>query len=579
MVICPKCEAENRPEAAFCVRCGTILFTKPAPSKPVEEAVPIFPPEKPAKPSIIESGGFSTGITKRPEGTIFGERFKYDSLTFYNEHEIHYTVTEINRPDHAPVRVCSNPECRTIHCPIGNDVEKFCTQCGQPFDEGTPTFVLEEFDADKFTSIQPIVDLHLVHPNIHPPIAVFKENLVSNIRYCLVTPISRDLPYQPEVTNVLDWGIELANALDYMQTKGIVLGEAQDESIIGLGNGKVVWRNFSSARIQPVLSDREKINNVRQLALAMYYWMTGKTSYSLDPYLPAVVNELFQRALDGEGFTSGTEFIKYINLAKLTGPARLNLDFQLGRRSHAGKVRKKNEDSLLSIELSRMNQGIIQPICLVAVADGMGGHAAGELASKLVIEAIAQVGAFELVALQNPSYEDFGDWVKRAIQSANQEVYEARKDAGSDMGSTLVLGLVIGSQAYFGHIGDSRIYLINQSEIAQLSTDHSLVQHLVEIGKITKDEARVHPQRNVIYRSLGEKPEVEADYFSKQVFPGDRILFCSDGLTNLLDDQKIQNIILEARSTQAACDLLIDEANAMGGDDNISVLIVEVLSY
>jgi protein phosphatase len=340
-----------------------------------------------------------------------------------------------------------------------------------------------------------------------------------------------------------------------------------------------VWRNFNFTRVLPILTDRDKINNVRHLALAMYYWMTGKTTYSLDPYLPPIINDLFQKALVGDGFTNGVEFEKQIDLAKLSRPQRLNLDFQLGRQTHPGMVRDNNEDSILSIEISRMNRGVIEPISLVAVADGMGGHAAGEQASSLVIDTIAQIGAFELVALQNPSNNEFDEWLKRAMQSANQAVFEARQTAGNDMGSTLVLGLIIGSMAYFGHIGDSRIYLVNEGSIKQLSTDHSLVQHLVSIGKISAEEARVHPQRNVIYRSLGEKPEVEADYFNQQVFPNDRLLFCSDGLSGLLDDQKIQQIILHAASPQSACDELVSAANAAGGDDNISALIVEVLAF
>jgi serine/threonine protein phosphatase PrpC len=273
------------------------------------------------------------------------------------------------------------------------------------------------------------------------------------------------------------------------------------------------------------------------------------------------------------------DFEQQIKLVKSTGPRRLNLDFQIGRRTHPGKVRAKNEDSLLSIELSRMTQGIIQPISLVAVADGMGGHASGEQASNLVIDAIAQIGAFEFQALLNPSIEEPGDWIKRAIQAANKSVYEARYNEGNDMGSTVVLGLIIGSQAYLGHSGDSRIYLVNQESIKQLSTDHSLVQHLISIGKITQGEARVHPQRNIIYRSLGEKPEVEADYFTQQLFPADRLLFCSDGLTSMLNDQKIQQIILEASSPQAACDSLVEEANAAGGEDNVSALVIEVIAY
>ena len=519
------------------------------------------------------------GFTSRPEGAIFGNRFRFDSLVNLGEHEIFYTVTEVSDPKIPPVRICSNPDCRTIHCPISLEIEKFCTECGQPLDERSPIFMLVESDLDKFQTIQPVIDLHLVHPNIHPPVVTFKQDMPDGIRYCLVTPYSQDLPPQPDVSQVLEWGRQLAQALDYLQTMGIVLGEEVDQSNIGIAEGKVVWRNFGSTRISPMLTDREKVNNVRLLALAMYSWMTGEASYSLDPYLPPEVNDLFQKALVGDGFTSATEFAGQIELAKSNGSARLNLDYQVGRRTHTGKVRTNNEDSVLSIELSILHQGIIQPLILCAVADGMGGHASGELASSLVTDVIAQIGAIDLASLRDPTYEKYGDWVKRAMLAANQKVYKARQSAGNDMGSTLVLGLIVGSQAYLGHLGDSRIYLLSKGNIQQLTSDHSLVQHLVMMGKISQEEARFHPQRNVIYRSLGESPEAEPDLFTQQLFPNDRLLFCSDGLTSMLDDQKIQKIILEASSPQIACDILVDEANAAGGEDNISVVLVEVLSF
>jgi serine/threonine protein phosphatase PrpC len=579
MVICPKCKAENRPEAAFCVRCGTILFTKPAQPEDAEGSSPSTPAEQPDTVASEESMVIYPGFAKRPEGAIFGDRFQYDSLVSQEEHDIHYLVNEIEMANVPSVRICSNPDCRTIHCPVASETEKFCTQCGQSLGEHSPSFLLQESDVDKFTAIQSIIDVHLVHPNIHPPVAVFKQEVQGDVRYCLVSPYSQSLPPQPEIAEVLNWGTQLSQALEYMHSKGIALGEQLDQSSIGLAEKKVVWRDFTSARVLPVLTDREKINNVRHLALAMYYWMTGSTSYSPDPHLPMVLNDLFQQALVGEGFTSATEFSKQIQQAQHTEPARLKLDYQVGRRTHRGKVRKNNEDSVLCIEMSRMNQDAMQPICLEAIADGMGGHASGELASSLVIDAIAQVGAFELVAMQNPAYEGYANWIKRAMQSANQAVYEARQSAGNDMGSTLVLGLLVGCQAYLGHLGDSRIYLANQESIKQLTTDHSLVQQLVAMGKITQSEARFHPQRNVIYRSLGEKKEVEADYLTRQLFPGDRLLFCSDGLSNVVDDQEIHRVILKAGSSQEACDRLVELANFAGGDDNISVVIVEVLSF
>jgi serine/threonine protein phosphatase PrpC len=579
MVICPKCKAENRPEAAFCVRCGAILFTRSAPPDDSESPSPSAPIKQPAPEIPEENMVIYPGFAKRTEGSIFGDRFQYNSLISQEEHEINYLVNEIEMANVPSVRICSNPECRTIHCPVASETEKFCTQCGQPLDDHSPAFLLQESDLDKFTAIQSIIDVHLVHPNIHPPVAVFKQEVQGGMRYCLVSPYSQTLPSEPEIAEVLNWGVQLSQALEYMHSKGIALGEQLDQSSIGLAEKKVVWRDFATARVLPVLTDREKINNVRHLALAMYYWMTGTTNFSPDPHLPMIINDLFQQALVGDGFTSATEFSKQIKQAQHTEPARVKLDYQVGKRTHLGKVRKNNEDSLLSIEMSRMNQDAMQPICLEAIADGMGGHASGELASSLVIDAIAQVGAFELVAMQNPAYESYADWIKRAMQSANQAVYEARQSAGNDMGSTLVLGLLAGSQAYLGHLGDSRIYLVNQEAIRQLTTDHSLVQQLVEMGKITQSEARFHPQRNVIYRSLGEKKEVEADYLSQQLFPGDRLLFCSDGLSNVVDDQEIHRVILKATSAQEACDRLVELANFAGGEDNISVIIVEVLAF
>jgi len=596
MVICPKCKAENRPEAAFCSRCGTILFVQPAPSKlpeqpslsvPIEQAVlseypqslaPLNLPEEVIEPGLKLSAVLPMGLQVRPEGSIFGDRFRYEALLFQDEHEIHYTVTEIVQTDSPSVRICSNTDCRTIHSPVGLEPENFCTQCGHPLEEQSLLFLLQEVDTDRFGTIQPVIDLHLVHPNIHPPVATFQQELPGGVRYCLVTPFSRDLPAQPEISEVLDWGIQLAKTLDYLQAKGIALGEEFDPSSIGLVENNVVWRNFKSTRILPLLTDREKINNGRLLVLALYFLMTGKTTYVMDPYLPPALNDLFENALVGEGFMSGADLAQQIELAKSGGVERLILDYQVGRRTHPGKVRTLNEDSLLSIELSSSHQGTITPRGLFAIADGMGGHASGDLASGLVINTIAQKAACEIVTLQNPSFENYGDWLKQTVQAANHVVYGARQNAGNDMGTTLVLGLLIGTQAYLTHLGDSRIYLVNKGSIKQLTTDHSLVQHMVTIGQISPDEARYHPQRNVIYRSLGEKPVVEVECFSQQLFPHDRLLLCSDGLTNLLDDQKLQKTVLEANSPQAACDLLIEAANSAGGEDNISAIVIEVIS-
>ncbi|OGN91127.1 MAG: hypothetical protein A2Y88_00245 [Chloroflexi bacterium RBG_13_48_10] len=602
MTICPKCKAENRPEAAFCANCGSILLAQPSstkllPSKPVESepaeittpellstgpVQPVsIPPEivtpEPISIQPVEPPVSLIGFAPQPEGSIFGERFQFDTLVYQDEHENVYTVMEVCEPLAPRVSTCSNPECQTIHVPTGIEQEKFCTRCGHPMDQLSPLLVLQEADADRFSNQGQLIDLHLAHPNIHPPIAIFQQALPGGTRFYLVTPCSQELPAHPETSKVLEWGLQLADGLDYLHTQGVVLGEKLHPSSFGVVDDKIVWRNFGEARVLPMLTDREKINNVRLLALSLYSWITGKASYSLDSPLTPSLNRLFHQALIGEGFNSGAKLAHQIDLTIKAGLSPLNLDYSVGRRTHAGKIRVINEDSLLCFTVSRVQQGASQPVGIFAIADGMGGHARGDLASSLTIQTILQRVVTEVEAFRKFSKDEFTSWLKQTIQEANQVVYESRINADNDMGSTLVCGLLVGNQAYLAHLGDSRVYMLREKFIQQLSTDHSLVQQLVANGEISQDEARLHPQRNVILRCLGENPQVEVDVYTQDLLPGDKLLLCSDGLSGMLDDLKIQIVSNESQSPQMACDYLVDTANLAGGMDNISIILVEVI--
>ena len=629
MTICQKCNAENRAEAAFCARCGSILLAQPASTKPqASEPVPPEPlpteqitpkpqPSEPITPGLLTSGLAKPAVVSpervpletvlpapiapelvpgspdsvqlgeqpilipgsapQPEGSIFGERFRYHTLVYQSEHENQYTVMEICQPSAPWVTICSNPDCRTIHVPSGEEQEKFCTRCGHALDQLPPMLSLQEADSDRFGNLQPLIDLHLAHPNIHPPIATFQQELPGGMRYCLVTPYSQELPIRPETSAVLEWGINLADCLDFLHTYGVAFGEELDPSSFGMAEDKIVWRNFSNTRVLPMLSDREKINNVRLLAFSLYAWITGSSTYSVDSALNPSLNRLFQQALVGEGFSSGAKFAHQINLTIKAGLSPLNLDYHVGQRTHHGKQRESNEDSLLCLSLSRVQQGLSQPVGLFAIADGMGGHARGELASSLAVQTLLQKATSELTSFNKFSKEEYKSWLRQTIQAANQAVYDARQKEDSDMGSTLVCALLIGNQAYLAHLGDSRVYLLRDKSIHQLSIDHSLVQQLVSNGQISPDEARLHPQRNVILRCLGEKPKVEVDIYTQDLLPGDRLLLCSDGLSGMLDDRQIQIITQQSPSPQVACDYLVDSANLAGGFDNISIIVVEVI--
>ncbi|MFL6103190.1 MAG: Stp1/IreP family PP2C-type Ser/Thr phosphatase [Actinomycetes bacterium] len=228
-----------------------------------------------------------------------------------------------------------------------------------------------------------------------------------------------------------------------------------------------------------------------------------------------------------------------------------------------GRMRKNNEDSYLSAE----------PVA--AVADGMGGHSAGEVASAIAIE--------ELAALR-----DRGPWenetaatddLKQAILRANRRI---RGMAASDrklngMGTTLVALLQDGDMVHVANVGDSRGYLLRQGELSQVTVDHSLVQELVDDGRLSPKDAERHPQRSVITRALGIDPEVEFDLFTYKLQVGDRLLLCSDGLSDVVEPTQIRNVLLRVRSPQKAARQLITVANEQGGPDNITVIVVDAV--
>ena len=213
------------------------------------------------------------------------------------------------------------------------------------------------------------------------------------------------------------------------------------------------------------------------------------------------------------------------------------------------------------------------------VADGMGGHAAGEIASGTIVNAIAQQVASELLPgqISKGSNQDRSTWLRQAVENANKRVFDMRKSAGTDMGSTLVSAVLDGQTAYITHIGDSRAYLVSEKEIKQITTDHSLVERLIATNQITREEARRHPQRNVIYRTVGDKAQVELEVLTQNLQIGQYLLLCSDGMSGMVEDRAMHRIVMEAPSPQQACEALIDAANAAGGEDNISIIIVKVI--
>lgn len=228
-----------------------------------------------------------------------------------------------------------------------------------------------------------------------------------------------------------------------------------------------------------------------------------------------------------------------------------------------GRMRKNNEDSYLSAE----------PVA--AVADGMGGHSAGEVASAIAIEELAALGERGPWENETAATDD----LKQAILRANRRI---RGMAASDrklngMGTTLVALLQDGDMVHVANVGDSRGYLLRQSELSQVTVDHSLVQELVDDGRLSPKDAERHPQRSVITRALGIDPEVEFDLFTYKLQVGDRLLLCSDGLSDVVEPAQIRKVLLRVRSAQKAARQLVTVANEQGGPDNITVIVVDAV--
>ena len=232
-----------------------------------------------------------------------------------------------------------------------------------------------------------------------------------------------------------------------------------------------------------------------------------------------------------------------------------------------GKKRKLNQDYVYVSETSIGNLPN-----LFIVADGMGGHNAGDYASKCTVETITREvrGCFE----KNPVRI-----LSKAIRIANDQI---RRKAGEDeslsgMGTTVVAATCLGHYLQVANVGDSRLYIIG-SEIRQITTDHSLVEEMVRMGGIDRKDARNHPDKNIITRAIGALDTVEIDFFHEELKPGELVLLCSDGLTNMLEDEEIGAILKEPVSMEEKAQRLIEAANDNGGKDNITVIIIDAFA-
>ncbi len=235
-------------------------------------------------------------------------------------------------------------------------------------------------------------------------------------------------------------------------------------------------------------------------------------------------------------------------------------------KSDIGMVRKSNQDDVNF-------KVIAEDICWAVVCDGMGGANGGDIASKTAVNVITKSLTENLH--ENVGQDIIEDVIKNAIYEANNQIYEVSKEKKelSGMGTTVVLAMVCRGMLHIAHVGDSRAYITSEKGIQQVTQDHSIVQELINTGEITKEEASTHPRKNIITRVLGIGSEINVDYNSFELQSDEKIILCTDGLTNDLSDEQIYNIFKENEVINTA-ERLVNAAKEKGGNDNITVAVI-----
>ncbi len=396
---------------------------------------------------------------------------------------------------------------------------------------------------------------------------------------------------QRSLDETLAGAVQVGQALAYLYDHGFAhseIGGASIESLVVVGGGMDVKLADLSTCIPLPSSDaqalRAQINrDVTFLGNLLFYLATSKElSRTSVEFTPPALRPFVERAMQAQ-YASVSDMLTDFSLLPSAPIPTRPLKPSHGQATHPGQQHTRNEDAVVTFTFDKEQDGRSVPIGFYLVADGMGGHDAGDVASRTVNQIVTDWIIKTKVlpnlrkATRKLTTENVpGELLTQAIQQANETLLRRGKAKGSDLGSTVTAALVIGDVATIASAGDSRTYLLREGRLEQITQDHSLVARLVDAGVIGPEEMRTHPQRNQIYRCLGHKPVVEVDTFTIQLRRGDRLVLCSDGLWEMVLDPEIQRIVERSRSPQQACDALVEAANRAGGEDNIAVIVVEM---
>ncbi|MCB9682443.1 MAG: Stp1/IreP family PP2C-type Ser/Thr phosphatase [Alphaproteobacteria bacterium] len=487
-----------------------------------------------------------------PPGTFLGDHYMVEGLVRLAEGRMFYLVND-ERADR-PTR-----RCWTCGFEGSPRAARICHQCGNALAKRR-FLVAARWDMANADAYSVFAARRLEHPGVVTPIDLVRmdEQLLSVVPYQgegLMVDEASPLSNQ----RVLHIGQRVLGAVAWLAAQGVRVGPVRRSNLLISPDGTVRLFDLDVLEVRstpvPVADLREVVAELATLLRSYCHVRSGQLTDFLELAtkgdFPTVVD--LGRAIEG----------RFDAFAALAFPPTI------GAMSDVGLTRQLNEDSWGWVSLDKKAE-------LFVVADGMGGHDGGEVASRLAVDTICRV-ARENTDRLGAGLDAIENTLNDAFQLANNTIKAEAERKGNDMGTTLVSMLLHNNrQAFIANVGDSRAYLFRDRTLHQVSVDHSFVQKLVDRGRITKEEARNHPQSNILLRTVGTEKDVEIDIFRVELQPGDRVLLCSDGLWGEVEDEDIGSILATYNDPRIAARELVRASHQGGGKDNVTLMIVAV---
>ena len=486
-------------------------------------------------------------------GMRLGAHYSVEGLVRLGEGRMFYLAND-NRPD-LPTRKCW--ECDAEDSPRP---EIHCLRCGAEL--VVQRFMVSvRWDTELFKSYLDFQKRNIEHPGLVPTLDVFQVDQV----LCSVTawdqqtlmvdegaPINRD--------HMVDLALRGVGLLGFLQTNGVEIAPLTQANFIRTTDGKFKFFDL-------------EIRSVQDGALSQKICEVGLESLARTINRFTAIHDLSMiNAIDGAirgRYTRPMEFGRAIESAMDQTPDPQSPP-NAAAMTDVGLLRVLNEDNWGWTQLS-------PDIRLYVAADGMGGHEAGEVASRMAVDTICREAAARCDRVNKITPETLENILDESFQAANNAIKDHSEQLGNDMGTTLVAALIYkNSLALVANVGDSRGYLMRDAVLHQITRDHSLVARMVEQNRITPEESRHHPHSNILLRTVGTERNVEIDIFSVELEPNDRLLLCSDGLWGEIEDEDIEAILNHYQDLRVICREMIRAAHHGGGKDNITVVMSEI---